>query len=122
MILLPGLLPAPSHLPIWAVFADEDGNPHFEPVICYGIFEIGTDGGNTRRLVSAFTQGEHIESADFKPNFVALTRSVDLGSDTIEPSKWFTLCQAKRAEINEAAAKQKIIVPNSQIVPGKFQN
>lgn len=122
MILLPGLLPAPAHMPMWAVFAGEDGEPLFEPVICFGVFEVDEKG---RRLVSAFTQGDHIESADFKEGFVAITRDVveyDSSPGRWGPSvaEWAPRCEAKRAEINDAKAQQKIIVPNGAVAQGVF--
>lgn len=103
MILLPGLLPAT--LPMWAVFADELGNPVFEPVVCFGVFEIDEKG---RRLVSAFSQGTHVESADFKENFVALTTD---DRDEEVDREWQRRTKVKRAELAKAARESKIHVP-----------
>lgn len=119
MILLPGLI-APKR-EMYAVFTDDAGEPVFEPVVAYGIFEVDeVDQERGRRLVAAFSQGEHIESADFKPNFVSLT-SPSFG-EAPSADDWRERCKAKRVEIEEEKARQKIVIPNAGQVQGVFGN
>ena len=116
-------------VPMWAVFADEQGNPRFEPVVALGTMEYSKGqpdepGYVYKRLVSGFSVNDHIESCDWKPEFVGYS-TVD--PETMSPDGWLAYwtdrTKAKREAIEKAKAeaeankgKPQIIVPGQDVV------
>lgn len=90
----------PTAVPLWAVFADEDGEPVFAAVACVGIL-----ADEKRQLVAGFCVGEHLEPADHKPHFVGY-------ADQWDPDPWRGRCAQKRQALREAARKQAIVIPD----------
>jgi hypothetical protein len=134
-VLLPGLLPV--NRPLYAVFAAEDGSPVFERVYTLGIYEVTrSDDDPGQRVIAAFSLGSsHIEQADFRPNFVAVTESTGrLVKNEVDPSVghfveepdpalWVERCKAKRDALDEKARNQKIILPGGVVaVPGMHES
>jgi hypothetical protein len=98
----------PVMVPTFAVFADEQGEPEFKQVLALGMMEIGTEG-KPKRVAAGFTAGDHIEPADFKPNFVAFT-------DEKDRARWRAACEVKANEVREKEAalkRSKLIVPGA---------
>ena len=115
-MLLPGLIQPVR--PMWAVFAGDNGEVVIEPVVAIGVYQLppknDAETVEPKRLAVSFTQGQFIEIAEFKPNFVSLTGSAP---DAFE---WADRCKAKRDEINEKERNQKIIVPGEKQIVGAF--
>src|SRR5689334_15120336 len=96
----------PVMTPTFAVFADEQGNPQFRPVVAIGMMDVGTEE-KPKRVAAGFAAGDRIEPADFKPNFVGYT-------DEKQTGPWRDRCKAKAEEVQEKAAalkRSKLIVP-----------
>lgn len=100
--------------PLYAVFVKDDGTPDFRQCACLGTMEAENSGA---RIVSGFPAGgEHLEAADWKPNFVGYASSSDA-------DLWRERCAAKLAEMKakaEKAKQSKIIVPDT--TPKIFNN
>jgi hypothetical protein len=96
----------PVMVPTFAVFATEQGEPEFRPVVALGMMELGTEE-KPKRVAAGFCVGDHIEPADFKPNFVGFS-----GDES--PAPWRDRCQVKREEVRrkeDALKRSKIVVP-----------
>lgn len=107
----------------YAVFADEQGNPKFEPLVAMGTCQFNPERDG--RTMVGFTVGDHIEAADVKAHFVGWEiRDVfqEAGNPDDSPyafamDKWLPACKAKRAELVANAKEktaQKIVIPNQQ--------
>lgn len=91
----------PSSTPAWAVFADNDGNPAFEPVVCWACVEFPPKGEEIpRRAIVGISMGRGTKPADAMPNFVSFATSTD------NPDQWNDACKTKRAGIVAAEAAQ----------------
>lgn len=96
--------------PRYAVFADDEGNPVFEPLVAFGSYLINPE--KDLKVLAGFALGEHPEPADFKPNFVGWHHG-EYATDGAQC--WADRCKAKRAELKAKEAdskKAKIIIPN----------
>jgi hypothetical protein len=101
----------PIQVTAYAVFAGEDGKPIFRQLVATGVMELpGKDAaGKAKRVAAGFALGEHIEPADFKPNFVGF-------SETMNSAEWAEACKAKRAELVE---KDKLLKQSKLVIPGR---
>lgn len=113
--------------PLYAVFTDEHGVPHFELVAALGIVEAHPGDGTGKELPVRLVVGypvnmAHLEMADFNRLHVGYT--ADPSSDPLIGESWSDRCKAKLAKLKaaeEAAKQQKIVLPEKKKLE-VFQN
>lgn len=94
-------------VPIWAVLADEEGKPIFQPVVAIGVFN--DDIANTR-LSACMVALDHLFAADFLEHFVGYSHTPDDAD-----GKWSAKCAARREQLNEKKRNPSpIIVPDEK--------
>ena len=95
--------------PRYAVFADEEGKPYFEPLVALAMAAFNPEKPEMRTMVG-MTMGDAIQCADVKANFVGWERNPtdedDSGFIRVRPH-WLDKCRAKRNAITAAEQAKK---------------
>jgi hypothetical protein len=99
------------HRDLYAVFANETGEPEFRPIVALAVYEFGQNP--EMRATTGLVAGDRLDPADGEVHFVAY-------SYTCEATEWCARCKKKREQVNAAikraeadAKKPQIILPDS---------